>query len=47
MVFIAVGSILLLTITVWNRFIPLYKLPLSDNVRLVKELVLSEEDQIV
>ena len=34
--FIMVGSILLLTFTGWDRFLPMFALPSKDRVRLVK-----------
>lgn len=37
MAIIAVASILLLTLTGWDRFIPLFKLPSEPNVRLKKK----------
>ena len=36
MAYIAVGSLLLLTFTGWDRFIPLFKLPQEPVVRLKK-----------
>ncbi len=38
MSFVAVGSILILTFTGWDRFIPLFKLPAEPNVRLKKNI---------
>ncbi|WP_053956659.1 Na+/H+ antiporter NhaC family protein [Inediibacterium massiliense] len=42
MAFIAVGSMLLLTITGWDRFIPLFKLPSEPDVKLKKDIVAKE-----
>ncbi|WMM23453.1 Na+/H+ antiporter NhaC family protein [Tissierella sp. MB52-C2] len=36
MAFVAVGSILLLTLTGWDRFVPLFGLPTEPNVKLKK-----------
>ena len=39
MAFIAVGSILLLTLTGWDRFIPLFGMPSEPDVKLKKKVV--------
>ena len=39
MAFVAVGSILLLTITGWDRFIPLFGIPSEPDVKLRKKIV--------
>lgn len=44
--FIAVGSMLLLTITGWDRFVPLFKLPSEPNVRLKKNKVKVEANEM-
>ena len=36
MAYIAVGTLLLLTFTGWDRFVPLFKLPTEPAVRLKK-----------
>lgn len=40
---IAVASMLILTITGWDRFIPLFKIPSEPDVKLRKEKVLTKE----
>jgi Na+/H+ antiporter NhaC len=36
MAFVAVGSMLVLTFTGWDRFIPLFKIPSEPDVKLKK-----------
>jgi Na+/H+ antiporter NhaC len=47
MAVIAVGSMLILTITGWDRFIPLFKLPSEPDVRLKKQSKTSKKKSII
>ncbi|GCD10731.1 Na+/H+ antiporter NhaC family protein [Clostridium tagluense] len=47
MAMVAVGSLLLLTITGLDRFIPLFKLPSEPDVRLKKNIVKSSKEDLV
>lgn len=46
MAMVAVGSLLLLTLTGLDRFIPLFKLPTEPNVRLKKNIKVSTKDDL-
>lgn len=43
---IAVSSMLLLTLTGWDRFIPLFKIPSEPDVKLKKEKILNKEAKL-
>ena len=46
MAMVAVGSLLILTLTGLDRFIPFFKLPAEPDVRLKKNIVESSEEKL-